>query len=58
MQHAPGQPVELPAGLPPIRIEPGVTPAWPPAHERAWQQMRAANPRLFDGPIWSVVRWT
>ncbi len=30
-------------------------PAWSDRHERVWKALRAKNPRLHDGPIWTVA---
>lgn len=47
--------IALTSGVPPIERLPADATAWSEQHETAWKTMLDANPRLHDGPIWSVV---
>ncbi len=50
--------IDLPAGLPPVRVLPrdaAVSAAfWSTTHEQVWSEMLDASARLHDGPIWAV----
>ena len=47
--------IALTSGVPLIERLPADATAWSEQHETVWKTMLDANPRLHDGPIWSVV---
>lgn len=46
----------LSGGFPAITTLPAPADPWTDTHERAWQRLCSANPKLHDGPIWSASR--
>ncbi|HYC99942.1 MAG TPA: hypothetical protein VEB22_01845 [Phycisphaerales bacterium] len=45
---------ELAGRFPPITTISSPELPWPAEHQRAWERLCAASPKLHDGPIWAV----